>query len=92
LPYVLPHLFCLVSSHDDLTLLPALASAGVDGFQVRDKTATTRELVALATRVRDAAPGACVTVDDRIDVALAAGAARCRSTRPWRRSTARRTS
>ena len=41
---VLPHLFCLVSTTDELSLLPALAEAGVDGFQVRDKTATTREL------------------------------------------------
>jgi len=69
----LPRLFCLVSSHDDLALLPALAEAGVDGFQVRDKAATTRELIDLAARVRSLVGRACVIVDDRVDVALAAG-------------------
>ncbi|MEP9381613.1 thiamine phosphate synthase [Nocardioides sp. KR10-350] len=73
---VLPHLFCLTSSLDDLSLLPALAEAGVDGFQVRDKAATTRELVALTRTVLDAvaAYDAVVVVDDRLDVALATGA------------------
>lgn len=72
----LPRLFCLVSTTDDLTLLPALAAAGVDGFQIRDKTATTRELVVLTASVMElvAAYEACVVVDDRLDVALAAGA------------------
>jgi thiamine-phosphate pyrophosphorylase len=72
----LPRIFCLVSTTDDLTLLPALAAAGVDGFQVRDKAATTRELVVLAASVIElvAAYEACVVVDDRLDVALAAGA------------------
>ncbi|MFJ2754404.1 thiamine phosphate synthase [Nocardioides sp. NPDC087217] len=72
----LPRLFCLVSTTDDLTLLPALAAAGVDGFQVRDKGATTRELVVLTASVIElvAAYEACVVVDDRLDVALAAGA------------------
>nr|WP_206444215.1 thiamine phosphate synthase [Nocardioides sp. KC13] len=72
----LPRLFCLVSTTDDLTLLPALAAAGVDGFQVRDKAATTRELVVLTASVIElvAAYEACVVVDDRLDVALAAGA------------------
>lgn len=72
---VLPRLFCLVSSADDLGLLPTLAAAGVDGFQVRDKQATTRELVMLAELVRELVGDACVVVDDRLDVALAAGAA-----------------
>ena len=72
--HTLPRLFCLVSSLDDLTLLPALAAAGVDGFQVRDKAASTRELLALTGAVRAAVEAAVVTVDDRIDVALAAGA------------------
>jgi thiamine-phosphate pyrophosphorylase len=74
---VLPRLFCLVSSADDLALLPALAEAGVDGFQVRDKDATTRELVELTRVVRGSveAYGAVVFVDDRLDVALATGAA-----------------
>jgi len=72
-----PKLFCLVSSSDDLALLPALAEAGVDGFQVRDKTATTRELVELTRVVRASVEtyGATVVVNDRLDVALAAGAA-----------------
>jgi thiamine-phosphate pyrophosphorylase len=72
----LPRIFCLVSSTDDLTLLGDLAAAGVDGFQVRDKTATTRELIEL-TRVVAAAVrpfDATVVVDDRLDVALATGA------------------
>ena len=73
-PFELPRLFCLLSSDDDFNLLPALAEAGVDGFQVRDKKATTRELIALTTRVRSLVGDACVMVDDRIDVALAAGA------------------
>ena len=69
-------IFCLVSDRDDLSLLPALAEAGVDGFQVRAKDVGTRELVALTRRVIDAvAPyDALVTVNDRVDVALAAGA------------------
>jgi thiamine-phosphate pyrophosphorylase len=72
----LPRIFCLVSSTDDLSLLSDLAEVGVDGFQVRDKDATTRELVEL-TRVVQAAvrpTGALVVVDDRLDVALASGA------------------
>jgi thiamine-phosphate pyrophosphorylase len=73
---VLPRLFCLVSTTDELSLLPALAEAGVDGFQVRDKTVTTRELVELTRLVRaSVAPyDATVVVDDRLDVALAAAA------------------
>jgi thiamine-phosphate pyrophosphorylase len=73
---VLPRLFCLVSATDDLSLLSALAETGVDGFQVRDKDATTRELVELTKVVQAAvAPyDATVVVDDRLDVALAAQA------------------
>jgi thiamine-phosphate pyrophosphorylase len=72
----LPRIFCLVSSADDLSLLPHLADAGVDGFQVRDKAASTRELVELTRVVRASVEpaGATVVVDDRIDVALATGA------------------
>lgn len=69
---MLPRLFCLVSSTDDLTLLPALVAAGVDGFQVRDKALDGRALLALTRRVLDA--GALTIVNDRLDVALAAGA------------------
>ncbi|MGY0389495.1 thiamine phosphate synthase [Nocardioides sp. WG-D5] len=73
---LLPHIFALVSSRDDLALLPAFAEVGVTGFQVRDKTATTRELLALTAAVieRVGTYEACVVVDDRLDVALAAGA------------------
>jgi len=73
---VIPHLFCLVSATDDLSLLSALAEAGVDGFQVRDKDASTRELVELTRLVRAAvAPyDAMVVVNDRLDVALVADA------------------
>jgi len=73
---MLPRIFCLVSPTDDLDLLEDLAAAGVAGFQVRDKGATSRELVALTRLVLAAVrpAGATVIVDDRLDVALAAGA------------------
>ena len=73
---LLPRIFCLVSSRDDLALLPTFAELGVAGFQVRDKTATTRELLALTATVIEQVGtyDACVVVDDRLDVALAAGA------------------
>lgn len=73
---MLARIFCLVSATDDLDLLEDLAVAGVAGFQVRDKDATTRELVALTRLVLAAVrpAGATVIVDDRLDVALAAGA------------------
>jgi thiamine-phosphate pyrophosphorylase len=72
----LARIFCLVSATDDLSLLEDLAVAGVTGFQVRDKDATTRELVALTRLVLAAVrpAGATVVVDDRLDVALATGA------------------
>lgn len=72
----LPRLFCLVGAGDDLALLPDLARAGVDGFQVRAKASTDREVLALTHLVIGAVRpfGACVVVDDRVDVALAAGA------------------
>ena len=70
-----PRITCIVSERDDLAQLPALADAGVDGFQVRAKTYDGRALLAL---VRDVAAavrphGATVIVNDRLDVALAAG-------------------
>ncbi|WP_101523726.1 thiamine phosphate synthase [Nocardioides houyundeii] len=75
-PTILPRLFCLVSATDDLTLLTALAEAGVDGFQVRAKGAGDRELLALVTLVIAAvrSHGATVVVNDRVDIALATGA------------------
>jgi thiamine-phosphate pyrophosphorylase len=71
-----PRIFCLVSDRDDLSLLPGLAEAGVDGFQVRAKAVPDRELLALASLVvRAVRPhGSRVVVDDRVDVALASGA------------------
>ncbi|UUZ60261.1 thiamine phosphate synthase [Nocardioides sp. B-3] len=73
---MLPHIFCPVSATDDLDLLEDLAVAGVAGFRVRDKDATTSELVALTRLVLAAVrpSGAMVIVDDRLDVALATGA------------------
>lgn len=70
-----PRLTLLVGPADDLSLLEDLARAGVDGFQVRAKDATTRELVALTRLVLAAVRpyDGCVTVDDRLDVALATG-------------------
>ncbi|KQZ75171.1 thiamine phosphate synthase [Nocardioides sp. Root151] len=69
---MLARIFCLVDTTDDLFLLPALADAGVDGFQVRAKSATTRSLMACVAAALDT--GAMVVVNDRLDVALAAGA------------------
>ena len=68
----MPKLMCLVSSVDDLSLLPALVAAGVDCFQVRDKTLDGAGLVALTRTAL--ATGATVVVNDRVDVALVAGA------------------
>ena len=68
----LPHIMCLVSARDDLSLLPQLTQVGVDGFQVRDKLLDGRALVDLTRHVLRT--GATVVVNDRLDVALAAGA------------------
>ncbi|TCJ24170.1 thiamine phosphate synthase [Nocardioides jejuensis] len=65
---------CLVSSVDDLALLPALAMAGVDAFQVRDKTLERDGLIALTNHVMNLVPAAKVIVNDRIDVAVITGA------------------
>lgn len=71
-----PRLTAIVDVTDALRLLPDLALVGVDGFQVRAKGATDAELLRLAHLVIDAVRphGAAVTVCDRLDVALAAGA------------------
>lgn len=71
-----PRLFCLVDAADDLTLLPALASAGVDGFQVRAKGLSDAALLGFADTVIAAVRplGAIVVVNDRVDVALASAA------------------
>jgi thiamine-phosphate pyrophosphorylase len=54
--------------------LAALAEAAVDGLQVREKALADREVHALAARARTALPAACLTVNGRADLALAAGA------------------
>jgi thiamine-phosphate pyrophosphorylase len=73
---VLPRIFCLVDVTDDRSLLPALAQAGVDGFQVRAKSLGSRDLMGFAEAVIAAVRphGATVVVNDRLDVALAADA------------------
>jgi len=73
---VLPRIFCLVDATDDLSLLPLLAEAGVRGFQVRAKSLGGGELMALTDRVLTALASydVRVLVNDRLDVALAAGA------------------
>jgi len=74
---VLPSLFCLVGPTDDLTVLADLAAAGVRGFQVRAKGRPDREVLELTRHVRGQVEGhgALVVVNDRVDLALAAGAA-----------------
>lgn len=71
-----PRIFCLVDATDDLSLVPAIAAAGVDGFQVRVKGLADAALLAFAESVVAAVRplGAVVVVNDRVDVALAAGA------------------
>ncbi|GAB2876012.1 thiamine phosphate synthase [Nocardioides pacificus] len=70
---MLPRVFCLVAPHDDLSLLPDLAAAGVDGFQIRAKGLRDADLLTLVRLVvRAVRPaGAQVVVNDRVDVALA---------------------
>ena len=71
-----PRVHLLVSEQYRLDLLPDLAGAGVDCFQVRAKGLGTRELVGLVDSVIDRVHdlGARVVVNDRVDVALACGA------------------
>ena len=72
---MLPRIFCLVDATDDLGLVPELARLGL-GFQVRAKGLPDRDLVAVTEAVISLARpfGATVVVNDRVDVALAAGA------------------
>jgi thiamine-phosphate pyrophosphorylase len=72
----LPRLFCLVDEAADRDVVRALAEAGVTGFQVRAKGVDDHALLQLAAAVvDDVRPlGATVVVNDRLDVALAAGA------------------
>lgn len=71
---MVPRVMCLVSSVDDLALLPALAMAGVDAFQVRDKALDRDRLIGLTNHVMNLVPAAKVIVNDRLDVAVITGA------------------
>ena len=75
----LPRLHLITDTRDGRDCLPVVAAAltaGLRCVQVRDKTHTDRWLFDLARRVVELARphGATVLVDDRADVALAAGA------------------
>lgn len=71
-----PRLHCIVDATKPLALLPALAEAGVDAFQVRDKSLTAAQLVTFTAQVIAMVRhlGALVIVNDRIDIALACDA------------------
>jgi thiamine-phosphate pyrophosphorylase len=71
-----PRFHLLVDADRDLSLLPRLAEAGVDGFQVRAKPLSDDELLDFIDRViGQVRPlGASVIVNDRVDLALASGA------------------
>jgi thiamine-phosphate pyrophosphorylase len=75
-----PPILCLVTagtSTPDLCILRDAARAGVDLIQIREPGLGDRSLVVLVRAVMDAVSGtaARVVVNDRLDVALAAGAA-----------------
>jgi thiamine-phosphate pyrophosphorylase len=59
-----------------VSLVDGLVAVGVRWFQLRAKTASTRETLRLATQLatRARASGAALVVNDRVDLALAAGA------------------
>ena len=76
---VLPRLQLITDTRDGRDCLPVVAAAlaaGLRCVQVRDKTHSDRWLVDLTRRVLELAEprGASVIVDDRADIALAAGA------------------
>ncbi len=75
-----PPVLCLVTpgtSSPDLQAIREAARAGVDLIQIRERSLDDRSLLALVRATIDAAAGsgARVLVNDRLDVALAAGAA-----------------
>lgn len=74
--FPVPRLHCIVDATNSLTLLPALAEAGVDAFQVRAKSLTDAQLVTFTAQVIAMVRhlGAAVIVNDRIDIALACDA------------------
>jgi len=60
----------------DLATFAHEASAGgLQAFQLREKDLSTRDLLALAMQIRQAAPTLKLFINDRPDVALACGAA-----------------
>lgn len=71
-----PRLHCLVDHTHDLSLLPGLADAGVDGFQIRAKALDGGALLTFARAVVEVLStyDVSVVVNDRVDVALASGA------------------
>jgi len=64
------------AGRDPLGVCRAAVEGGATAIEVRDKTARPRELLALVERLVPAVP-VPVLVNDRLDVALAAGAAGC---------------
>ena len=66
----------LAAPHGVEVVVKAALQAGAPSVQVRDKRATARELLTIALRMREltARHGALLFVNDRVDVALAAGA------------------
>jgi thiamine-phosphate pyrophosphorylase len=66
--------FC--ASRSSLTVLDRVLAAGVRLVQLREKNLESRELFELAVeyRRRTEAAGAVLIIDDRLDIALAAGA------------------
>ena len=77
---VLPRIHCIThfGSYDDDTIavLEAVVREGVDAVQVRAKSVSDRQIVAFTRTLVDLLAGtsARVIVNDRVDVALAAGA------------------
>jgi thiamine-phosphate diphosphorylase len=66
----------LAVDRDMLTVVEAALEAGATSVQLRDKHATSRELLEVATALRPLIErhGALFLVNDRFDIALAAGA------------------
>lgn len=58
-----------------IAALEATAAAGVRAVQLREKDLTPRERFALAIEAREALPGVQVLINDRTDIACAAGLA-----------------
>ncbi|MGP7971780.1 MAG: thiamine phosphate synthase [Desulfobaccales bacterium] len=71
---VITQAFC--AGRVGLTILDQVLAAGVSIVQLREKDPTDRQLyeLAVAFRRRTEAAGALLIIDDRLDIALAAGA------------------